>query len=265
MDWVINPEIWASLLTLTALEIVLCIDNLVFIAILAGRLPAEQQNRARQVGLALALLTRLALLASITWMIGLTRPLFELFGYPVSWREIVLIAGGLFLLYKATREIHHVLEGDAPEGGEEHAIGRTSFAGVITQIIVLDIVFSLDSVITAVGMANTLWVMATAIIIAVAIMLAASRPLAEFVQRYPTVKMLALSFLMLIGVTLIADGAGFHVPRGYIYAAIGFSVGVEALNQLAARRRRQRRGIGPALQLRRSAVAAHAADGKPVC
>jgi len=265
MDWVINPEIWASLLTLTALEIVLGIDNLVFIAILAGRLPAEQQNRARQVGLALALLTRLALLASITWMIGLTRPLFELFGYPVSWREIVLIAGGLFLLYKATREIHHVLEGDAPEGGEEHAIGRTSFAGVITQIIVLDIVFSLDSVITAVGMANTLWVMATAIIIAVAIMLAASRPLAEFVQRYPTVKMLALSFLMLIGVTLIADGAGFHVPRGYIYAAIGFSVGVEALNQLAARRRRQRRGIGPALQLRRSAVAAHAADGKPVC
>jgi len=265
MDWVINPEIWASLLTLTALEIVLGIDNLVFIAILAGRLPAEQQNRARQVGLALALITRLALLASITWIIGLTRPLFELFGYPVSWREIVLIAGGLFLLYKATREIHHVLEGDAPEGGEEHAIGRTSFAGVITQIIVLDIVFSLDSVITAVGMANTLWVMATAIIIAVAIMLAASRPLAEFVQRYPTVKMLALSFLMLIGMTLIADGAGFHVPRGYIYAAIGFSVGVEALNQLAARRRRQRRGIGPALQLRRSAVAAHAADGKPVC
>ena len=193
MDWVINPEIWASLLTLTALEIVLGIDNLVFIAILAGRLPAEQQNRTRQVGLALALLTRLALLASITWMIGLTRPLFELFGYPVSWREIVLIAGGLFLLYKATREIHHVLEGDAPEGGEEHAIGRTSFAGVITQIIVLDIVFSLDSVITAVGMANTLWVMATAIIIAVAIMLAASRPLAEFVQRYPTVKMLALA------------------------------------------------------------------------
>jgi len=265
MDWVINPEIWASLLTLTALEIVLGIDNLVFIAILAGRLPAEQQNRARQVGLALALITRLALLASITWIIGLTRPLLELFGYPVSWREIVLIAGGLFLLYKATREIHHVLEGDAPEGGEEHAIGRTSFAGVITQIIVLDIVFSLDSVITAVGMANTLWVMATAIIIAVAIMLAASRPLAEFVQRYPTVKMLALSFLMLIGVTLIADGAGFHVPRGYIYAAIGFSVGVEALNQLAARRRRQRRGIGPALQLRRSAVAAHAADGKPIC
>jgi len=191
MDWVINPEIWASLLTLTALEIVLGIDNLVFIAILAGRLPAEQQNRTRQVGLALALLTRLALLASITWMIGLTRPLFELFGYPVSWREIVLIAGGLFLLYKGTREIHHVLEGDAPEGEEEHAIRRASFAGVITQIIVLDIVFSLDSVITAVGMANTLWVMATAIIIAVAIMLVASRPLAEFVQRYPTVKMLA--------------------------------------------------------------------------
>jgi predicted tellurium resistance membrane protein TerC len=265
MDWVINPEIWASLLTLTALEIVLGIDNLVFIAILAGRLPAEQQNRARQVGLALALITRLALLASITWFIGLTRPLFELFGYAVSWREIVLIAGGLFLLNKGTREIHHVLEGDAPEGEEDHAIRRTSFAGVITQIIILDIVFSLDSVITAVGMANTLWAMATAIIIAVAIMLAASGPLAEFVQRYPTVKMLALSFLMLIGMTLIADGAGFHVPRGYIYAAIGFSVGVEALNQLAARRRRQRPGIGPTPQLRRNAVAAHAVDGKPVC
>jgi predicted tellurium resistance membrane protein TerC len=240
MDWISNPEIWASLLTLTALEIVLGIDNLVFIAILAGRLPAEQQNQARQIGLALALLTRLALLASITWIIGLTQPLFEVFGHPVSWRDIVLVAGGLFLLYKGTWEIHHALEGDEPEGEEEHASRRTSFAGVVTQIMLLDIVFSLDSVITAVGMANTLWVMATAIIIAVAIMLAASGPLAGFVQRHPTVKMLALSFLMLIGMTLIADGAGFHVPKGYIYAAIGFSVAVEALNQFAARRRRLR-------------------------
>jgi predicted tellurium resistance membrane protein TerC len=241
MHWINDPEIWASLLTLTALEIVLGIDNLVFIAILAGRLPAEKQDRARQIGLALALLTRLALLASITWIIGLTQPLLDLFGHSVSWRDIVLIAGGLFLLYKGTREIHHALEGDGPESDRsEHA--RTSLAGVITQIMLLDVVFSLDSVITAVGMANTLWVMATAIIIAVAIMLAASGPLAEFVQRHPTVKMLALSFLMLIGMTLIADGAGFHVPRGYIYAAIGFSVGVEALNQFAARRRRLRTG-----------------------
>jgi predicted tellurium resistance membrane protein TerC len=220
VDWISNPEIWASLLTLTALEIVLGIDNLVFIAILAGRLPAEQQNRARQIGLALALLTRLALLASITWIIGLTQPLFELFGHIVSWRDTVLIAGGLFLLYKGTREIHHALEDNEPKGEEEYTTRQTTFAGVVTQIMLLDVVFSLDSVITAVGMANTVWVMATAIIIAV-----------------------MMSFLMLIGMTLIADGAGFHVPKGYIYAAIGFSVGVEALNQLAARRRRLRRGI----------------------
>ncbi len=249
MDWIIDPEIWASLLTLTALEIVLGIDNLLFIAILAGRLPAEQQNRARQIGLALALLTRLALLASIAWIIGLTQPLFDLFGQPVSWRDMVLVAGGLFLLYKGTREIHHALEGDGVEGNEPEN-GRTSFVGVVTQVMFLDVIFSLDSVITAVGMANTLWVMATAITIAVAIMLAASRPLAEFVQRHPTVKMLALSFLMLIGMTLIADGAGIHVPKGYVYAAIGFSVGVEALNQFAARRRRSRVGNRPVSQIK---------------
>jgi predicted tellurium resistance membrane protein TerC len=236
MDWLTDPQIWASLVTLIALEIVLGIDNVVFIAIVAGRLPPQRQNRARQVGLALALITRLALLASILWIIGLTRPVFELFGQPISPRDIVLISGGFFLLYKGTREIHQGLEGDGQNknvGG-----GRTSFAGVVAQIMLLDIVFSLDSVITAVGMANTLWVMAAAIIIAIAIMLAASKPLADFVERHPTVKMLALSFLLLIGMTLIADGAGFDVPKGYIYAAIGFSVAVETLNQLAARRRR---------------------------
>jgi predicted tellurium resistance membrane protein TerC len=263
VDWILDPEIWASLLTLTALEIVLGIDNLVFISILAGRLPAERQNRARQIGLALALLTRLALLASIAWIIGLTEPFFDLFGHPVSWRDMVLVTGGLFLLYKGTREIHHTLEGDELEG-EQAENGRTSFISVVTQIMLLDIVFSLDSVITAVGMANTLWVMATAIIIAVAIMLMASRPLAEFVQRHPTVKMLALSFLILIGMTLIADGAGLHVPKGYIYAAIGFSVGVEALNQFAARRRRQRRGIRSVPPVKRGGGAANAANGKPV-
>jgi predicted tellurium resistance membrane protein TerC len=240
MNWLTDPEIWASLLALTALEIVLGIDNLVFIAIIAGRLPAERQRRARQVGLALALISRLALLASITWIIGLTRPLFDFFGHPVSWRDIVLAGGGLFLLYKATHEIHHQLEGD--ELGRKGASGRASFAGVVGQIMVLDMVFSLDSVITAVGMANELWVMAAAIIIAVAIMLAASKPLAEFVERHPTVKMLALSFLLLIGMTLIADAAGFHVPKGYIYAAIGFSIGVEALNQMATHRGDRRRG-----------------------
>jgi predicted tellurium resistance membrane protein TerC len=236
MGWLTDPQIWASLVTLTALEIVLGIDNLVFIAIVAGRLPPERQNRARRVGLALALITRLVLLASIVWIIGLTRPVFELFGQPVSWRDIVLIAGGLFLLYKGTREIHQGLEGDGQTAGAGG--GRTSFAGVVVQIMVLDIVFSLDSVITAVGMANTLWVMAAAIVIAVAIMLVASKPLADFVERHPTVKMLALSFLLLIGMTLVADGAGFDVPKGYIYAAIGFSVAVETLNQFAARRRK---------------------------
>jgi len=236
MEWLSDPQIWASLVTLTALEIVLGIDNLVFIAIVAGRLPPEHQNRARQVGLALALITRLALLASIVWIIGLTRPLFDVFGQPVSWRDIVLIAGGLFLLYKGTREIHQGLEGDRQTA--DAGSGRTSFASVVAQIMLLDVVFSLDSVITAVGMANKLWVMATAIIVAVAIMLAASKPLADFVERHPTVKMLALSFLLLIGMTLIADGAGFDVPKGYIYAAIVFSVGVETLNQFAARRRR---------------------------
>jgi|SRR5215469_13595094 len=236
MVWLTDPQVWASLLTLTALEIVLGIDNLLFIAIVAGRLPAERQNQARQVGLALALITRLALLASIVWIIGLTRPVFDVFGRSISWRDIVLIGGGLFLLFKGTREIHEGLEGSGPNA--EAGGVRASFAGVVAQIMLLDIVFSLDSVITAVGMANSLWVMAAAIIIAVVIMLVASRPLAEFVGRHPTVKMLALSFLLLIGMTLIADGAGFHVPKGYIYAAIGFSVAVEALNQLAARRRR---------------------------
>jgi predicted tellurium resistance membrane protein TerC len=243
MDWLSDPQIWASLLTLTALEIVLGIDNLVFIAILAARLPAARQNRARQVGLALALITRLALLASIVWIIGLTRPLFAPFGHPVSWRDIILIAGGFFLLYKGTREIHDWLEGDGPR--EAAGGGRASFGGVVAQIMLLDIVFSLDSVITAVGMASELWVMAAAIVVAMALMVGASAPLAGFVERHPTVKMLALSFLLLIGMTLVADGAGFHVPKGYIYAAIAFSVGVEALNQLVARRRKARRDGRP--------------------
>ena len=236
MDWLTDPQIWASLLTLTALEIVLGIDNLIFIAILADRLPAKQRNRARRLGLALALFVRLGLLASISWIFGLTAPLFELFGQAFSWRDLILIGGGLFLLFKGTREIHERIEGDDEEEAGHGA--RASFTGVIVQILVLDIVFSLDSVITAVGMANHLWVMATAVIIAVIIMLVAAGPVSEFVNRHPTVKMLALSFLLLIGMTLLADGVGFHLPKGYIYAAIAFSIMVETLNQLAARRRR---------------------------
>jgi predicted tellurium resistance membrane protein TerC len=238
MTWLSDPQIWASLLTLTALEIVLGIDNLVFIAILAGRLPPNQQNRARKVGLALALITRLALLTSIAWITGLTQPIIDVLGHAVSWRDVILFVGGLFLLYKGTREIHQRLEGDSVP----HPAGRrqATFAGIIIQIMVLDVVFSLDSVITAVGMANQLWVMATAITVAVVIMLWAVGPVSSFIARHPTVKMLALSFLLLIGMTLVADGAGFHMPRGYIYAAIGFSVVVEGLNQLAARRSRRR-------------------------
>ena len=250
MGWLMNPEVWASLVTLTALEIVLGIDNLVFIAILAGRLPPARQNSARRLGLALALISRLALLACIAWIIGLTRPVFDLFDHPTSWRDIVLMGGGFFLLYKGTREIHHRFENDDSESAA--AARRSSFAAVVAQIMLLDIVFSLDSVITAVGMANQFWVMAAAIVIAVAIMLVASRPLADFVEQYPTVKMLALSFLLLIGMTLIADGAGFDVPKGYVYAAIGFSVAVEALNQLAARRRRARRARRSAVDARHS-------------
>lgn len=238
MDWLADPQVWASFLTLTALEIVLGIDNLVFIAILASRLPIERQHTARQVGLGLALITRLALLASIAWIVGLTQPLFVLLGHAVSWRDIVLAAGGFFLVYKGTTEIHHRLEGGGVDEAKTH--GSASFVGIVTQIVVLDVVFSLDSVITAVGMANEFWVMAAAIVIAVVIMLVAAKPLADFIERHPTVKMLALSFLLLIGMALIADGAGVHVPKGYIYAAIGFSIAVEALNQMAARRRRTR-------------------------
>jgi predicted tellurium resistance membrane protein TerC len=238
MAWLSDPQTWTSLLTLTALEIVLGIDNLMFITILAGRLPPQRQARARQTGLALALITRLALLGSIVWIVGLTRPLFDIFGHAVSWRDLILIGGGFFLLYKGTREIHQGLEGHPSHGAADYE--RASFSGVIAQIVLLDIVFSLDSVITAVGIANEFWVMAAAIVMAVGVMLGASGPVSDFVNRHPTVRMLALSFLLLIGMTLVADGAGFHVPRGYIYAAIGFSAGVEALNQLAARRRRPR-------------------------
>lgn len=241
LDLLADPQTWASLVTLTALEIVLGIDNLVFIAILAGRLPRPRQARARRYGLALALLTRLALLASIVWIIGLTRPLFEAFGRPLSWRDIILIAGGLFLLYKGTGEIHHALEGGDEQRAEARP-RRASLSAVVLQIMVLDVVFSLDSVITAVGMASDFRVMAAAIVIAVAIMLAASGGLATLVERHPTVRMLALSFLLMIGMTLIADGAGFHVPRGYVYTVIAFSIGVETLNQIAARRRGRRLG-----------------------
>jgi len=235
MELLADPKIWASFLTLSVLEIVLGIDNLVFVALLAGRLPEGQQARARRLGLALALLMRLALLGSIAWLVHLTDPVVQLFGHGFSWRDIVLIAGGGFLLYKGTHEIHLRVEG---ENEDPAARPVASFAGTIVQIMLFDIVFSLDSVITAVGIADELWVMVAAIVVAMALMLAMSGPLASFIDRNASVKMLALSFLLLIGMMLVADGFGVHVPRGYVYAAMGFSGMVEALNLLAARRRR---------------------------
>jgi predicted tellurium resistance membrane protein TerC len=235
-----DPQIWASLLTLTALEIVLGIDNIIFISIMASKLPVDAQARARRVGLALALITRLLLLASIAWVAGLTAPVLAAGGFELSWRDIILIAGGLFLLAKGTTEIHHTVEGagdddDGPSAG-------VSFTAVVMQIMVLDIVFSLDSVITAVGMAQHLEIMVAAVVIAMVIMLFASGPVGDFVNRHPTVKMLALSFLLLVGVALVADGLGFHIPKGYLYFAIAFSAGVEALNLLARGARKARPG-----------------------
>ena len=227
MSWITSPEAWLGLLTLTVLEIVLGIDNIIFISILAGKLPAEQQGRARRVGLVGAMLTRIALLAALAWIIRLTAPLFQLLGRPFSGRDLILIAGGLFLIAKSTREIHEGLEG---ESGHASTAVRASFAAVVGQIMILDIVFSLDSVITAVGMARHLPVMIAAVVLAVGVMMFAATPISDFVHRHPTVKMLALSFLLMIGVSLIADGLGQHIAKGYIYFAMGFSVFVEMLN-----------------------------------
>jgi predicted tellurium resistance membrane protein TerC len=227
MDWITSPEAWIALLTLTVLEIVLGIDNVIFISILAGKLPREKQGTARTAGLGLAMLMRIGLLFSLTWIMRLTAPLFTVLGEEISGRDLVLLIGGLFLLYKSTHEIHDRLEGDE---GEDSVRARPSLASVLVQIMLLDIVFSLDSVITAVGMADDLGVMITAVVIAVGFMMVFAAPVSGFVERHPTVKMLALSFLLLIGLTLIADGLGRHIPKGYIYFAMAFSVAVEMLN-----------------------------------
>ena len=227
MHSLINPEAWIGLLTLTAIEIVLGIDNVIFISIMAGKLPAAQQDRARRTGLALAMVIRILLLLSLTWVMGLTQPLMSIFRFDVTGRALILIAGGLFLIAKSTREIHLKLE----EGGEHHvARARASFGSILLQILGLDIVFSLDSVITAVGMVDQIVVMIAAVIIAVGVMMLFAGMISRFVERHPTLKMLALSFLLLIGVNLIGDGLGFHIPKGYTYFAMGFSVFVEMLN-----------------------------------
>ncbi|MDH3267495.1 MAG: TerC family protein [Ignavibacteria bacterium] len=227
MEWITNPESLIALLTLTVLEIVLGIDNIIFISILSGKLPKEQQNKARLIGLALAMISRILLLFSIVWIMKLTIPLFTVLGQEISGRDIILIAGGLFLIGKSTFEIHDKLEGE-----DSHSSGRAvkSFSNVIVQILLLDIVFSLDSVITAVGMAKELIIMVLAVVIAVIVMMVSSKGISDFVEKHPTVKMLALSFLLLIGVSLIAEGFQQHIPKGYIYFAMAFSVFVEMLN-----------------------------------
>lgn len=234
MEWLTNPEIWIALLTLTALEIVLGIDNIIFISILAAKLPEHQQATARRVGLGLAMIMRVLLLLSLAWIIRLTEPLFTVLTQEISGRDIILIAGGLFLLAKATYEIHDKLEGEEGHGG---ARVTANFAGVIVQILLLDVVFSLDSVITAVGMVDEVPVMIAAVVIAVAVMMVSAGTISDFVNRHPTVKMLALSFLLLIGFSLLLEGFDQHIPKGYIYFAMGFSVLVEALN-LRSRRAR---------------------------
>jgi predicted tellurium resistance membrane protein TerC len=226
-DWMTGVEGWVALLTLTVLEIVLGIDNIVFISILAGKLRKEDREKARRWGLSLAMLTRLALLLAITWVMGLTAPLLTVLSNEISGRDLILLAGGLFLIAKSTHEIHDKLEGTEAEGNRRAA---ASFSSVIIQILILDIVFSLDSVITAVGMADHVSIMMAAVIIAVGVMLVSSRAIGEFVEQHPTVKMLALSFLLLIGVSLLGEGLDQHIPKGYIYFAMGFSVFVEMIN-----------------------------------
>ena len=244
MAWISDPEIWLSLATLSLLEIVLGIDNLVYLAIISNRLPEPMRPLGRRLGLGFAVLTRLGLLASLSWIVGLVEPVFVIWDHPVSWRDIILIGGGTFLVAKATHEIHGSLEGeeDTPaaegQGGGAAQAASAGLAAVIAQISVLDIVFSLDSVITAVGMARDLWVMVAAVILASGVMVVAANPLSALIARHPTIKMLALSFLLLIGATLVADGTGFHMPKGYIYFAMAFSLGIEILNLVARRGKR---------------------------
>ena len=237
MEWVMDPTAWLGLLTLIVLELVLGIDNLVFIAILADKLPPEQRDRARVIGLSLALIMRLGLLASISWMVTLTQPLFEVFDKSFSGRDLIMLFGGVFLLFKATMELHERLEGHVAQ--RKGSVAYAAFWPIVAQIVVLDAVFSLDAVITAVGMVEELMVMMIAVVISIGLMIVASKPLTKFVNRHPTVIMLCLGFLMMIGFSLTAEGLGFHIPKGYLYAAIGFSILIEVFNQVARMRRKR--------------------------
>lgn len=247
MTLVQDPTAWVALVTLITLEVVLGIDNLIFISILTNKLPSEHREKARTIGISLALLMRLGLLGTIAWIVQLTNPLFELFGHGFSWKDLILIAGGLFLVWKATKEIHHNVD---PDDHEEDFIASSATAGftaAIGQILLLDLVFSVDSIITAVGMTPHLPIMVVAVVVAVTVMLVAATPLANFIEKNPTIVMLALAFLLMIGMTLIAEGMGFHVPKGYVYVAMAFSALVEVLNMLA-RNARRRKKAGAALE-----------------
>ncbi|MGE0096081.1 MAG: TerC family protein [Alphaproteobacteria bacterium] len=238
MEWLTSPEIWAAFFTLLALEVVLNIDNVIFLSIITAKLPPAQRPRARRIGILLALVFRIAFLSALTWLIGLTKPLFELFGQEVSWRDIILFAGGLFLLWKGTTEIHAETEDKEHDG---RAATKAAFGAVIVQIVLIDLVFSLDSILTAIGMTNNLPVMIAAVVVSLVIMLAAANPIADFVNRHPSVKMLALAFLLLIGVALVADSLHFDIPRGYLYFAVAFSAMVEALNLFASRKKKRQK------------------------
>lgn len=238
MTLLLDPTIWASFLTLTLMEIVLGIDNVIFVSIIANKLPERQRALGRTIGLAGALVMRIALLFAITWLIGLTALAFQVFDHPVSWRDLILMAGGAFLIAKATLEIHKSVEGEAEETAVDAGSVAAGFGVVIAQIMALDLVFSVDSILTAVGMVEHVEVMVAAVVVSIVVMMAAAAPIADFIHKHPTSKMLALAFLLMIGVALVADGLRFHIPRGYLYAAISFSVLVEALNLLARRRRR---------------------------
>lgn len=239
--WTSDPTAWMALVTLIALEVVLGIDNLIFISILSNKLPEHQRRQARRLGIGAALLMRLLLLATISIIVGLTAPVFSLFGHAFSWRDLILIAGGLFLVWKATKEIHHSVDVDDHKDNIVSDTLQLSMAGAIFQILLLDLVFSIDSIITAVGMTEHIAIMYIAVIITVTVMLLAADPLANFIEKNPTIVMLALGFLLMIGTTLIAEGMGFHVPKGYIYVAMGFSALVEGLNMLARRRKARAR------------------------
>lgn len=243
--WITDPTILASLVTLTVLEIVLGIDNIVFISVVVGKLPADQAQRARQIGLALALVFRIALLSVLFALIGLSQPLFEIAGHGFSIRDLILLAGGAFLLFKATQEIHKDVEAKGEDETNLGKVARAAFGAIIAQIVVIDVVFSIDSIVTAIGIAEHVSVMIVAVILAVAVMYAASGSIAAFIHRHPTTRMLALAFLLMIGFSLVADGLGFHIPRGYLYAAMAFSTGVEVLN-IIARGNRAKNGNGAA-------------------